>query len=254
MFCKRMAIIHRKGRDRLEELREEHRAESERLLEVFGDVLAAAREASPSRGRRGGAAATRRGGRCDVTPPEVSGAPAGSRGRGPDGAGEDVAARTGQVVLKALEARRRPGAAGGRAPGGGGLPREQLPAAAGGVLPLPPGGAVHAGRRASSWRRPAPSAGCWTRWSSSAPCGTGAGSGSGRPASSRAVTSRSGSQSTSTPSPRRCGSGRCATGAGPGCWRGVTWRCACSPTWPPNCDPGTSPWSARTPTPTCTTR
>ena len=42
MFCKRMAIIHRKGRDRLEELREEHRAESEHLLEVFGDVLAAA--------------------------------------------------------------------------------------------------------------------------------------------------------------------------------------------------------------------
>jgi len=45
MFCKRMAIIHRKGRERLEELREAHRAESERLLEVFGDVLAAAREA-----------------------------------------------------------------------------------------------------------------------------------------------------------------------------------------------------------------
>jgi len=40
----------------------------------------------------------------------------------------------------------------------------------------------------------------------------------------------------------------------PGCWRGVTWRCACSPTWPPNCAAGTSPWSARTPTPTCTTR
>jgi hypothetical protein len=46
MFCKRMAIIHRKGRERLEELREAHRAESERLLEVFGDVLAAAREAT----------------------------------------------------------------------------------------------------------------------------------------------------------------------------------------------------------------
>jgi len=46
MFCKRMAIIHRKGRDRLEELREEHRTESEHLLEVFGDVLAAARDAA----------------------------------------------------------------------------------------------------------------------------------------------------------------------------------------------------------------
>ncbi|MFI7014627.1 hypothetical protein [Streptomyces sp. NPDC050164] len=46
MFCKRMAVIHRKGRARLEALREEHRAESERLLEVFGDVLAAVREAA----------------------------------------------------------------------------------------------------------------------------------------------------------------------------------------------------------------
>jgi hypothetical protein len=46
MFCKRTAIIHRKGRERLEELREAHRAESERLLEVFGDVLAAARGAT----------------------------------------------------------------------------------------------------------------------------------------------------------------------------------------------------------------
>ena len=36
MFCKRMAAIHKKGRERLEELREAHRAESERLLGVFG--------------------------------------------------------------------------------------------------------------------------------------------------------------------------------------------------------------------------
>ncbi|MGH3755195.1 MAG: hypothetical protein ACRDRP_21380 [Pseudonocardiaceae bacterium] len=42
MFCKRMAIIHKRGKDRLEELREEHRAESERLLDVLGDVLSAA--------------------------------------------------------------------------------------------------------------------------------------------------------------------------------------------------------------------
>jgi hypothetical protein len=46
MFCKRMAAIHKKGRDRLEELREAHRAESERLLDQrrlvakdTGDVL-----------------------------------------------------------------------------------------------------------------------------------------------------------------------------------------------------------------------
>ena len=43
MFCKRMAAIHKKGRDHLEALREAHRAESERLL---GDVLSAVREAT----------------------------------------------------------------------------------------------------------------------------------------------------------------------------------------------------------------
>ena len=46
MFCKRMAAIHKKGRDRLEELREAHRAESERLLGVFGDVLSVVRDAT----------------------------------------------------------------------------------------------------------------------------------------------------------------------------------------------------------------
>jgi hypothetical protein len=46
MFCKRMAAVHKKGRARLEELHEAHRAESERLLGVFGDVLTAAREAT----------------------------------------------------------------------------------------------------------------------------------------------------------------------------------------------------------------
>lgn len=46
MFCKRMASIHKKGRDHLEELREAHRTESERLLGVLGDVLSAVREAT----------------------------------------------------------------------------------------------------------------------------------------------------------------------------------------------------------------
>jgi len=41
MFCKRMAAINKKGRDHLEALREAHRAESERLLGVLGDVLSA---------------------------------------------------------------------------------------------------------------------------------------------------------------------------------------------------------------------
>ena len=73
MFCKRMAIIHRKGKDRLEELREEHRAESERLLEVFGEVLAAAREAStPTASRRSTGAERTGGGRAED----------GGRGRG----------------------------------------------------------------------------------------------------------------------------------------------------------------------------
>ncbi|MCQ9166034.1 Tn3 family transposase [Arthrobacter sp. STN4] len=45
MFCKRMATIHKKGRERLEELREAHRTESERLLGILGDVLTAARDA-----------------------------------------------------------------------------------------------------------------------------------------------------------------------------------------------------------------
>jgi hypothetical protein len=45
MFCKRMATIHKKGRDLLDELHEAHRAESERLLGVFGEVLADVREA-----------------------------------------------------------------------------------------------------------------------------------------------------------------------------------------------------------------
>ncbi len=45
MFCKRMAAITKKAREHLEWLREQHRAESERLLGVFGDVLTGVREA-----------------------------------------------------------------------------------------------------------------------------------------------------------------------------------------------------------------
>ena len=84
MFCKRMAIIHRKGRERLEELREAHRAESERLLEVFGDVLAAAREAAA---------------------PEEDGGQGPTAGPGAvsDSDGEQAERRAGVLVLKALE-------------------------------------------------------------------------------------------------------------------------------------------------------
>ncbi len=50
MFCKRMAALHKKRRERLDELREAHRAESERLVGAFGDVPAAACEAVPPAG------------------------------------------------------------------------------------------------------------------------------------------------------------------------------------------------------------
>ena len=46
MLCRRMATIHKRGRDALAEVRERQRAETERLWEVFGRVLAAAQEAT----------------------------------------------------------------------------------------------------------------------------------------------------------------------------------------------------------------
>ncbi|WP_205446939.1 DUF4158 domain-containing protein [Candidatus Frankia alpina] len=45
MFCKRIAALHKKARGQLEELRERSRVDSERLLGVFGDVLAVVRDA-----------------------------------------------------------------------------------------------------------------------------------------------------------------------------------------------------------------
>jgi hypothetical protein len=74
MFCKRMAAIHKKGRDHLEALREAHRAESERLLGVLGDVLSAVREATAG----------------------------GGDGQDP-AAGEDAGEAAGRLVLKTLE-------------------------------------------------------------------------------------------------------------------------------------------------------
>lgn len=46
MLCRRMATIHKRGRDALAEIRERQRAETERLWAVFGRVLAAAQEAT----------------------------------------------------------------------------------------------------------------------------------------------------------------------------------------------------------------
>ncbi|MEV2272428.1 hypothetical protein [Nonomuraea africana] len=89
MFCKRMAAIHKKGRDQLEALREMHRAESERLLGVFGDVLDGVREAlSPSEHQLSG----------------DDSATVATTQSSPDDDGQDaVAERAGRLVLKALQ-------------------------------------------------------------------------------------------------------------------------------------------------------
>jgi hypothetical protein len=90
MFCKRMAAIHKKGRDHLEALREIHRAESERLLGVFGDVLSVVREAmTPAEEAAGSGAA-------DAAGEAVAAVAA-------PGAARDVAERAGRLVLKTLE-------------------------------------------------------------------------------------------------------------------------------------------------------
>jgi TnpA family transposase len=102
MFCKRVAVIHKRGKDRLEELREEHRAESERLLDVLGDVLSAAREAvEPDLADPG---------RADEL---EAGAPEVDDGQDAAAAGDDdavagaldsqTAERAGRLVLRALE-------------------------------------------------------------------------------------------------------------------------------------------------------
>ncbi|WP_246238311.1 DUF4158 domain-containing protein, partial [Acrocarpospora corrugata] len=85
MFCKRMAALHKKGRERLEELREAYRAESERLIGVFGEVLAGAREATAA-----------------AEPGQGTTPAAGDLGAGADVA-EEVAERAGRLLLKTLE-------------------------------------------------------------------------------------------------------------------------------------------------------
>lgn len=87
MFCKRMAAIHKKGRDHLEALREAHRAESERLLEVFGEVLSAVREASEPQ----------------TAPPGDQPQSASMTAPTEGGEGAAAAERAGRLVLKTLE-------------------------------------------------------------------------------------------------------------------------------------------------------
>jgi len=86
MLCKRIAVIHKKAREHLEGLRHASRAESERLLGTFGEVLAVVREA--------------------LTPP----AEASEAGGGEPAAAEQepagpdaVFAKTGRLVLATLE-------------------------------------------------------------------------------------------------------------------------------------------------------
>jgi hypothetical protein len=122
MFCKWMAAIHQKARDHLEALREAHRAESERLLDVLGDVLSAVREATVPSGGDG----------QDLVPAADTEGAARAAGAQYPGAG------------------RRGGGAVGRARGSGRPSRQQLPAAARPALPLSPLGAVGRGSVAVS--------------------------------------------------------------------------------------------------------
>jgi len=46
MVCRRMATIHKRGRDDLADIRDRQRTDTERLWSVFGDVLSAARQAT----------------------------------------------------------------------------------------------------------------------------------------------------------------------------------------------------------------
>ncbi|MFD8534154.1 Tn3 family transposase [Streptosporangium canum] len=85
MFCKRIAAIHKKGRVQLEALREIHRAESERLLGVFGDVLDGVRKAITPADQQPGDPTMKASGSAEGGDPEV------------------VAERAGRLVLKALK-------------------------------------------------------------------------------------------------------------------------------------------------------
>jgi TnpA family transposase len=95
MFCRRLAAIHKRGKEELEAIRERHRAELERLWAVFGDVLAGAREALGLGGDGLG-----------------DGAAAGGPGGGPGAGGATPAAphelqalheRAGALMLRPLE-------------------------------------------------------------------------------------------------------------------------------------------------------
>src|SRR5438445_3962372 len=100
MFCKRMAALHKKGRERLEELREQYRGETERLIGVLGEVLAGAREATTLVTADPGPEIT-------AEPAEESDEPAADAASAqapvavvPE---EEIAQRAGRLLLKTLE-------------------------------------------------------------------------------------------------------------------------------------------------------
>ncbi|GGU04672.1 hypothetical protein [Actinomadura citrea] len=104
MFCKRLASIHKKGRIQLETLREVHRAESERLLGMFGDVLDGVREAmstavplAPAYAERHNALAEDDGSAGAEAGAESSDGGAGAHSR------EAMVERAGRLALKALD-------------------------------------------------------------------------------------------------------------------------------------------------------
>ncbi|MGZ4543213.1 MAG: DUF4158 domain-containing protein [Mycobacteriaceae bacterium] len=215
MFCKRMAALHRKARDRLEQLREQHRVESERLLGVSGDVLTVVRDAlAPSEG-------------------EVE-----------EGASDpigEVSERAGRQVIKTLAEAGGVAALSGAHEGCRRTTSTTTPR-------LSPCFAAPTGRRCSTcstpwtFSPPAPTTRSPTRSPSSRPTGT-------APANSSPIIATAGRWTCR--SPGRCGRRSCGTSSGQDGWCPDTSRSACSPRRGA-CVPATLRWPARTPTPTCT--
>ena len=151
MFCKRMAALHKKGRERLEEIQAANRAETERLIGVLGDVAAAAREATA------------------VADPDPG---TGEPGQPAEGLEE----RTGRLVLKTLADAGGIDALAGAA---------EAVSAYHGNNYLPLLERFYRSHRpvlftlvdAIELEAPALTAACWTRWSSSAPTAIGAATG-----------------------------------------------------------------------------
>ena len=128
MFCKRMAAIHGRAGTGWRSCASHTGPSPSGCWASSGTCSPAVREARDRR-RRG-----RCGDELALMRPRWDGS-------------DRAVATPGRMVLKTLSRRRRRGAAVRRARGRVGVPRQQLPAAAGAVLPVAPRGAVHAGGR-----------------------------------------------------------------------------------------------------------